>query len=277
MAELFFGDFRLDTKKLTLSGSDSSAVEIRAKALELLLYLIDNRDRFVDRRELLEKVWPGVTVTGASLTQCVSELRHALDDSVNEPRYIETKIKKGYRFVAPIYHKPTERLELLPPPPSLAPPAQAQGKRLSRIAMIVAAVVIAAAVVAAVLWRVAPRPANTVAVAANLARPNEPLSADLVQATTTRVRAAIRSLPHIELVEELEGTPTEAAYQVVLECSSWHDIRMELKATLVESGSGDLVWGWTWVVPHENASIESTASTAAAEVEKALRQHLGER
>jgi len=118
MAELFFGDFRLDTKKLTLEGPTGS-VELRTKAQMLLLYLIEHRSRFVARKELLDELWPDVTVTAASLTQCISELRQGLGDSARDSRYIETRVKRGYRFVAPIYHKPTERLELLPPPREL--------------------------------------------------------------------------------------------------------------------------------------------------------------
>ena len=89
MAELFFGDFRFDTRKLVLAGPDGP-LDLRAKTREVLLYLIEHRNRFVSRDELLRKVWAGVTVSGASVTQCISELRQILGDSARDAAYVET-------------------------------------------------------------------------------------------------------------------------------------------------------------------------------------------
>jgi len=277
MAELFFGDYRLDTKKLRLRGADSSAVEIRAKALELLLYLIENRDRFVGRKELLEKVWPSVTVTGASLTQCISELRHALDDSAAEPRYVETKIKKGYRFIAPIYHKPTERLELLPPPRTLVPSSTGTGSRRGWIVAAVAAALVAASAVVAITVFLSPKQQRTLSVGSTHSQAEHPLTGELADATRSLVVSSIQSIPDVEMVESTGENPHEAAYQIEIESSSWHGIRMELKISLLETDSRERLWGWTWVVPQEALSIEPTAATAAQEVAAAVRQHLGGR
>jgi DNA-binding winged helix-turn-helix (wHTH) protein len=52
--------------------------------------------------DLIAQVWPGVFVTDNSLTRAVSELRRSLGDVAEEPQYIQTVARRGYRFVAPV-------------------------------------------------------------------------------------------------------------------------------------------------------------------------------
>ncbi|HET9930301.1 MAG TPA: AAA family ATPase, partial [Polyangiaceae bacterium] len=74
--------------------------------LDVLLYLLENRQRVVGSAELLREVWRGVKIQPNTLTQTVATLRRALDDE-DGSRIIETVRTRGYRFVASL--SPRER------------------------------------------------------------------------------------------------------------------------------------------------------------------------
>src|SRR5262245_27325367 len=78
------------------------AVDLEPKVFDVLRFLITRRDRLVTKEELLENVWPGTFVAPNALTRAVAQLRKALGDDADQPRYIETVAKRGYRFVAPV-------------------------------------------------------------------------------------------------------------------------------------------------------------------------------
>jgi DNA-binding winged helix-turn-helix (wHTH) protein/tetratricopeptide (TPR) repeat protein len=92
-----FGQFVLDVAAHELR-RDGKLVDIEPKALALLVYLLEHRDRVVSKEELLTAVWPNSDVFEASLTTCVSRLRQALGE---HGRSIETQYGTGYRFVSP--------------------------------------------------------------------------------------------------------------------------------------------------------------------------------
>ena len=68
----------------------------------MLVVLVQNRGRLVDKDELLSKVWPGTVVEEANLSQGIFTLRKILGDSPKDPRYIATIAGRGYQFVAPV-------------------------------------------------------------------------------------------------------------------------------------------------------------------------------
>jgi TolB-like protein len=70
--------------------------------LELLLYLIANRDRLVTRQELMDTVWGDTVISESALSKAVARLRKALDDDSATHRYVDTVHSKGYRFVAEV-------------------------------------------------------------------------------------------------------------------------------------------------------------------------------
>lgn len=81
---------------------DGRVVETQPKAFELLRYLIENRDRVVDKNELLERLWPGVVVTESSLTQALKKARRIVGDDGERQAVIRTVQRRGFRFVAPL-------------------------------------------------------------------------------------------------------------------------------------------------------------------------------
>src|SRR5207245_72083 len=77
-------------------------VQLEPKAMAALIYLASRPGQVVSREALLSAVWPGVVVGDDSLTQVVIKLRKALGDAPEDPAYIQTISKGGYRLVAPV-------------------------------------------------------------------------------------------------------------------------------------------------------------------------------
>ena len=94
-----FDRWTLDCERGVLT-SQAGDVTLRPKSFEVLRFLIENAGRLVSRDEMLAAVWPGLTVTEESLTQCVSEVRSAMSDG--EQRIIKTVPKRGYLFGIPV-------------------------------------------------------------------------------------------------------------------------------------------------------------------------------
>ena len=93
-----FGPFRLDTANQRLY-RDSEETQLTPKASAILEYLIRRQDELVTHNELLDIVWHGVHVQPEVLKVYIAELRRALGDSADKPRYIKTVHGRGYRFI----------------------------------------------------------------------------------------------------------------------------------------------------------------------------------
>ncbi|MGC9946573.1 MAG: winged helix-turn-helix domain-containing protein [Bryobacteraceae bacterium] len=96
-----FGPFRADGLRRLLF-RDGQPVPLTSKAFDTLLVLIRNRDRVLEKDELLKTIWPNSFVEEANLAQNVSSLRKALGEVPGEHRYIATIPGRGYRFVADV-------------------------------------------------------------------------------------------------------------------------------------------------------------------------------
>lgn len=99
--QYLFGEFRLDAAQRALFRRQE-LVSLTPKAIETLLFLVERHGRIVDKKELMEAVWPDTFVEEVSLARNVSVLRRILSDGEDAHSYIETIPKRGYRFVAPV-------------------------------------------------------------------------------------------------------------------------------------------------------------------------------
>ena len=139
-------------------------VRVTLKSLGVLLVLVAHAGRPVSREALLEWVWPDTLPTDDVITQAITQLRKALGDDRERPRYIETLAKQGYRLIAPIeWLVERESEPEAEPEPAVAPASTAASasslqpsspnrpRRLRTIVGLVAAT--AVAVAAFVLWR----------------------------------------------------------------------------------------------------------------------------
>jgi Tol biopolymer transport system component/DNA-binding winged helix-turn-helix (wHTH) protein len=116
-----FGDVRVDLGRMAAIRGDS-VIPLEPKAFDVLVRLIEHRDRLVTKDELLDAVWTGTFVTPNVLTRAVAQIRKALGDETQDARYIETVAKRGYRFIAPVtVLAPGGTLQDLPPKADLPP------------------------------------------------------------------------------------------------------------------------------------------------------------
>jgi TolB-like protein/Flp pilus assembly protein TadD len=97
-----FSGYRLDAVSRELFGPDGATISVTSKALDVLAYLIRQRDRVVDKDDLLAAVWAGRVVEENNLTQAISALRKAFGVRPPEHRFIVTISGRGYRFVADV-------------------------------------------------------------------------------------------------------------------------------------------------------------------------------
>lgn len=112
-----FGRFRVKSdERVLLRGEE--LVPLTPKAFDILLTLLENDGRIVNKNDLMEKVWPNTNVEEGNLTQNVSLLRKALGESANGPQFIETVPRRGYRFVAPVSKSNGTNGELSSEPPN---------------------------------------------------------------------------------------------------------------------------------------------------------------
>jgi len=96
-----FEDFALDADRRELRrGGDLVLVE--PQVLDLLAYLIANRERVISRDDLLASVWRGRIVSESALNSRISAARSAIGDTGQDQRLIKTLPRKGFRFIGMI-------------------------------------------------------------------------------------------------------------------------------------------------------------------------------
>jgi DNA-binding winged helix-turn-helix (wHTH) protein len=106
----YFSHFRFDRgeRKLWL-GPD--VVPLTRKAADLLAVLIQEAGATVSHQKILESVWPGTHVQQDNIKVLIHELRHALGDNPESPRYVQSEAGRGYSFVAAVADAPCPMLE----------------------------------------------------------------------------------------------------------------------------------------------------------------------
>jgi serine/threonine-protein kinase len=107
-----FDNFRLDVPNRELL-RNGTAVALPAKAFDMLVVLIENGGRLVDKDELFRRVWPDQIVEESNLTVQVSAIRKALGERRERPAYIVTVPGHGYRFTGKVLSLDEEEEELV--------------------------------------------------------------------------------------------------------------------------------------------------------------------
>src|ERR1700756_2303987 len=100
---LRFGVFAVDRKTRELR-RNGVKVRLQDQPLQILLTLLERPGEVVTREELRGRLWPDDTFVDFehSINTAVRRLRDALGDSAENPRFVETVARKGYRFLAPV-------------------------------------------------------------------------------------------------------------------------------------------------------------------------------
>ena len=103
--ELLFYNHSLDTDRRELRrGSEPIAVE--PQVFDLLVYLVQNRDRVVSKDDLIASIWGGRIVSESTLTSRINAARKAVGDSGQQQKVIRTIPRKGFRFVGVVQTPP---------------------------------------------------------------------------------------------------------------------------------------------------------------------------
>ena len=155
-----FGPFELNlsTRELRTNGTKQT---LAPQPFQVLQLLIENRGRLVTREALVSHLWPADTFVDyeQGLKKAVNRLREALNDSAEQPSFIETLPRQGYRFIATLEFDPPDRSRsveaaLVPPGHSKADGSLTASRRFPRLpalALWISAIVICVA--GALLWR----------------------------------------------------------------------------------------------------------------------------
>jgi TolB-like protein/DNA-binding winged helix-turn-helix (wHTH) protein/Tfp pilus assembly protein PilF len=111
-----FAEFELNAVSGELRNGDSISC-LQEKPLLLLLALLDQPQRLVTREQLRERMWDSKTVVeyGQGINAAIKKVRDALGDSADQPRFVETVAKRGYRLLVPVTIVAAE------PPPAFEP------------------------------------------------------------------------------------------------------------------------------------------------------------
>ena len=109
--EICFGEFKLDRDSLWKAGE---LIRLRPKTQAVLRFLAERAGRLVTKDELLDAIWTDTAVTDAVLKVCVRDIRKALGDDAETPRFIETAHRRGYRFIGCARNSQTQAQETLP-------------------------------------------------------------------------------------------------------------------------------------------------------------------
>src|SRR3954467_3373792 len=93
-----FRDHLLDTDRRELS-REQVPVAVEPQVFDLVVHLMENRDRVVSKDELIDKIWKGRHVAESTLTSRINAARKAIGDSGSAQAPIRTIARKGFRFV----------------------------------------------------------------------------------------------------------------------------------------------------------------------------------
>jgi TolB-like protein/DNA-binding winged helix-turn-helix (wHTH) protein/Tfp pilus assembly protein PilF len=149
-----FGVFEVDVRSGELL-KQGRRVKLRGRPFDILVLLLARGGDVVSRDELRQQLWAADTFVDFDhgLNAAVNRLRDALGDSAENPRFIETLPKRGYRFIAPVSGAA----------PESAPPAERRARRLRAPLVLALGALAAAMMVAAVYLRVSfpSRPASS--------------------------------------------------------------------------------------------------------------------
>src|ERR1700689_5858784 len=83
---------------------DGRRVNLEKKPMELLIFLVARREQLVSRKEIVAKLWHSDLLidTEPNINNVVRKIRTALADNSSKPRFLETVVGKGYRFIGPV-------------------------------------------------------------------------------------------------------------------------------------------------------------------------------
>jgi len=102
-AAVYFGPFKLDVRAGELHKGDRK-IRLHEQTFQVLKVLLERPGEVVTREEIRKRLWPNDTIVDFdhSINSAIRKLRRALGESVEEPQYVETVGRRGYRLLVPV-------------------------------------------------------------------------------------------------------------------------------------------------------------------------------
>ena len=253
-----FGLFEvdLDTRELRKSGL---RIKLQGQPFQILIMLLARPGAIVTREELQKKLWPSDTFVDfdLSLNSAVKKLRQALNDDSENPRFVETLYRRGYRFIGPVEGPAgIEQIQSVTNGTESAAPAKpiaGSARKTPRAYLTAAALfaVVALVVAIAFFWLRAPLPAPRVLSTAQLTSDNLPK--DLVMTDGPRVYF-VETVNERALLSQVSASGGEISHIPTPFTSSFlHAVSPLRSELLVDSGNGHGILGSgqaaAWIVP----------------------------
>jgi DNA-binding winged helix-turn-helix (wHTH) protein len=99
-----FEDFALDCERRELRAGDA-VIPVEPQVFDILVHLVENRDRVVSKDDLIASVWNGRIVSDSTLDSRINAVRKAVGDSGGQQRLVRTMSRTGFRFVGAVTSK----------------------------------------------------------------------------------------------------------------------------------------------------------------------------
>ena len=256
-----FDDVTVDCENFRVLKAGGT-LTLTPRAFDVLVFLLTERGRVVDKRELFNQVWGDTIVTDNALTKVIKEIRHTLDDAASAPKYIETVPKRGYRFIGVVESErdlPVPQTELVGQPPQTTVPPSLDLKAAGL--WLVAAGVLLIAVLAGWFLFSQNRAESTITPIRSLAvLPLKPLNADsrdeslemgMAETLITRLsnlkQVVVRPMRAVRKYTDLHQDPVKAGQEVQVDAVLDGSIqkvgeRIRVTVRLIKVRDGTVVW-----------------------------------
>ena len=117
--QFLFTDHTLDTDRRELRRA-GEPIDVEPQVLDVLIYLVENRERVVSKDDLIASVWEGRIVSDATVSSRIYAARKALGDTGQGQKLIRTFARKGHRFIGAVRTQPKDDE---PAAPATGPPS----------------------------------------------------------------------------------------------------------------------------------------------------------
>src|ERR1700720_4823952 len=102
---LNFDDYESDVERRELRRAET-LVHVEPQVFDLLVYLMENRNRVVSKEDLIASVWGGRIISDSTLTSRINAARNAIGARGQDKKLIRTIARKGLRFVGTVRTQP---------------------------------------------------------------------------------------------------------------------------------------------------------------------------
>jgi TolB-like protein/DNA-binding winged helix-turn-helix (wHTH) protein len=242
-AKMRFQDYQLDPDGFELRRA-GHRLRLERKPMELLILLAEKQGQLVKREEIIEKIWGKDFFFDAEngINNAVRKIRSALNDDPEQPRFVETSVGKGYRFIAPV--------ERMLEPPSAPPVSTGALSERSKSVLwrraSVPAVAVAGLVAAAFIFNVAGVRSRVFARSASPIRsivvlPLENLSADpnqeyFVDGMTDALITALAQVSSLRVISRTSAMHYKGSHQALPTIARELNVDAVVEGTVMRSG-----------------------------------------